>query len=89
MFQRFCRAGLSFVALALLAGCASDGVEVSTAYDPLTTFLPEAAFVWDESKNKLPADPRIAALDLGPLLKAAAEEEFAAHGYRPVAPGRL
>jgi hypothetical protein len=87
MFQRFRRAGLSCVALSLLAGCASDGVEVSAAFDPLATFRPQATFAWDEGENKLPSDPRVTALDLGPLLTAAAEEEFAAHGYRPVAPG--
>jgi hypothetical protein len=87
MYQRFRRAGLTVAALVLLAGCASDGVEVSSAFDPLTTFLPQATFVWNESQNKLPADSRIEALDLGPILKSVSEQELAARGYRPVAPG--
>jgi hypothetical protein len=68
--------------LGSLAGCASDGVEVSTTYDPLTSFPAQATYTWDERANRLPTDPRIVALDLAPILKAAAEEEFAARGYR-------
>jgi hypothetical protein len=68
--------------LALLVGCASDGVEVSTTYDPLASFPAQASFVWDDLADKLPANPRLQALDLDPLIKQAAEEELALRGYR-------
>jgi hypothetical protein len=78
---------LLFVFLASLAGCASGGIEVSTTYDPLTSFPAQASYAWDDRANKLPSDPRIVELDLDPLVKGAAEEEFAARGYRAVASG--
>jgi hypothetical protein len=87
MFHRFDIFALSLVFLASLAGCASDGIEVSTTYDPLTSFPAKASYAWDDRANKLPTDPRIVELDLGPLIKQAAEEEFAARGYRAVASG--
>jgi len=64
-----------------MTGCASDGVETSTAFDPLARFPAQATFLWDSSSNRLPADDRIAALDLGPVIEAAAEAEFGARGY--------
>jgi len=73
--------------LALLAGCASDGVEVSTTYDPLASFPAQASYAWDDAANKLPAKPRLEALDLDPLIKQAATEELALRGYRPTASG--
>jgi hypothetical protein len=82
MSQRLSAFTLALLLLGSLAGCASDGVEVSTTYDPLTSFPAQATYRWDERANKLPTDPRIVALDLDPILKAAAEEEFAARGYR-------
>ena len=84
MLQRFPVVALL---LALLAGCASDGVEVSTTYDPLEPFPAQASYAWDDRANKLPPDPRIEALDLDPRLKAAAEEELAVRGYHPATSG--
>jgi hypothetical protein len=87
MFHRCCVSTLSVVFLVHLAGCASDGVEVSTTFDPLTSFPPQATYAWDDHANKAPKEPRLQALDLDSLIKEAANEEFAAHGYRPVASG--
>jgi hypothetical protein len=80
------RRAMGFLPVTLLAfaiGCASDGIEVSTTFDPLTRFPAQATFAWDAAANELPADERIAALDIGPRLEAAAEAEFAAKGYHP------
>jgi hypothetical protein len=79
---------VSFVAAILLAaaaGCASDGVEVTTNADPLATFPSQGTFVWDDAGNKLPKDERIQELDLDPLIRQAANGAFAARGYREVA----
>ena len=73
----FCSLVLAIVTI----GCASDGIETSVAFDPLTQFPTQATFQWDPSSNKLPADDRIAALDLGPVIEEAAEAEFAVRGY--------
>ncbi len=81
------RVHIAALSLALLAGCASDGVEVSTTYDPLALFPAQASYAWDGRANKLPPDPRIEALDLDPLIKEAAAEELAVRGYRPAASG--
>jgi hypothetical protein len=72
---------LSFVLAIAMIGCASDTVETSAAFDPLTRFPAQATFLWDSSSNKLPADDRITALDLAPIIEAAAEAEFGARGY--------
>ena len=71
----------SLVVAIVMIGCASDGIETSVAFDPLTQFPTQATFQWDPSSNKLPADDRIIALDLGPVIVAAAEAEFAVRGY--------
>jgi len=71
-----------FIGLALLVGCASDGVEVSTTFDPLTAFPARARYAWDVRANKLPSDPRLAQLDLDRIITEAADEEFALHGYQ-------
>ena len=73
---------LPVLLLACVVGCASDGIEVSTTFDPLTQFPPQATFLWDDAANRLPTDERIAALDIEPRLKAASEAEFALKGYR-------
>ena len=79
---------LGLVTALALAGCASDGgLETSATHDPLTRFPAEATFSWDESGNKLPRDERIQALDLDPLIRQAANQEFAARGYRVTASG--
>jgi len=67
-----------------LAGCASDGIETSTTFDPLHPFSAQATYVWDERGNRLPKDPRIQQLELGPLITEAANTEFSTRGYRPV-----
>ena len=70
-----------------LGGCASDGIDTSTTFDPLTPFPAEATFVWDDRASSLPQDPRIQQLDVGPLIREAADEAFAARGYRDVGSG--
>ena len=67
-----------------LVGCASDGIETSTTFDPLHPFPAQATFSWDERANRLPKDPRIQQLDLAPLIVEAANAEFSARGYTPV-----
>ena len=67
-----------------LGGCASDGIETSTTFDPLHPFAAQATYVWDERSNRLPKDPRIQQLDLAPLITEAANTELSARGYRPV-----
>jgi hypothetical protein len=78
-------ASLAALLLVAFAGCASNGIQTSTSFDPLTTFPSQATFVWDDAANRLPADERIAQLDLDPMIRQAAEEAFAARGYRRVA----
>ncbi len=75
---------LVFAVGAQLVGCASDGIETSTTFDPLHPFPREATFSWSAARNRLPTDPRIVQLDLGPLIEEAANAEFAERGYRPV-----
>ena len=67
-----------------LAGCASGGIETSTTFDPLHPFPAQATFLWDERANRLPKDPRIQQLDLGPLIQEAANAEFSARSWQPV-----
>jgi Domain of unknown function (DUF4136) len=73
--------------LVALAGCASDDLQTSTVFDPLSQFPAQATYSWDTAANRLPSDDRIAALDLDPLIRKAADEEFALRGYRVVASG--
>jgi len=72
---------------ALASGCASDGIDVSTTFDPLTPFPRQATFVWDRAANQLPDDPRIRQLGTAELIEEAANAEFAARGYRVVTSG--
>jgi hypothetical protein len=81
MVRRICPAFLSLAVAIVMVGCASDGVETSSAFDPLTQFPAQATFLWDASSSKLPSDDRVAALNLGPVIEEAAEEEFAVRGY--------
>jgi len=48
---------------------------------PLASFPAEARYVWDTRANALPADPRLAPLDLDRIIMEAADEEFSTHGY--------
>ena len=66
----------------VLGGCASDGVEVSTAFDPLTPFPRQATWLWDRAASHIPDDPRFAQLDIEPLIQETASEALAARGYQ-------
>ena len=79
--------GLGALCLAALIGCASNDVQTSTVYDPLSPFPVQGTFRWDDAANKLPGDDRIQALDLDPLIRDAANQEFALRGYRVVTSG--
>jgi hypothetical protein len=87
MTLRWVTAALAAALFASLAGCASDGIQVSTSFDPLATFPAQATFVWNDAANKLPPDDRLRELDLDSLIKQAANDAFAAHGYRRAASG--
>lgn len=72
---------LSLGLVALGLGCASDGIDVSTTFDPLTPFPARATYVWDTAANQLPADPRFEQMGVGGVIEEAANAEFAARGY--------
>ena len=78
--HRYVSALLLFVVL-LSVGCASDRIETSTTFDPLTSFPAQATYVWDERANKFPKDARLQALDVESIIKQLADEEFAKRGY--------
>ena len=70
------------IAVAMALGCASnDEPRIGTSHDPLYAFPAQATFSWAERGNLVPDDPRIARLDLGPLIQKVATEEFATRGY--------
>ena len=73
---------LSLWLAASALGCASDGVDVSTTFDPLTRFPAQATFLWDDAANRLPDDARFNQMDTDSLIREAANAEFAARGYR-------
>ena len=73
--------------LLLLAGCASDNIDASTAFDPLAPFPAQATYTWDATANRLPSDPRLEPLDLHTRITEAANGEFALRGYRQAAGG--
>ena len=87
MLARRFLAILGTLGLVALAGCASDDVQASVVHDPLSRFPSQATFSWDAAANKLPADERLAALDLDPLIRGAANQEFSLRGYRVVTSG--
>ena len=72
---------------AVALACASDDFQTSFIHDPLSEFPSQATFRWDAAANKLPADQRIAALDLDPLIREAANQQFSLRGYRLVSSG--
>jgi hypothetical protein len=82
MIQR--RYGIALLAVLVLlhAGCASDGIQTSATFDPLTVFPAQATYVWDDRANQLPDDARFQSLDLESTIKQLANEEFAKRGYR-------
>ena len=73
--------------LLLLAGCASDNINASSAFDPLHPFPSQASYTWDATANRLPDNPRLEQLDLHTLITEAANEEFSNRGYRQAAGG--
>jgi len=73
---------LVLAALLALVGCASDPVDVSTTFDPLTRFPAQATYLWDDTASKLPDDPRINQMETDSLIREAANAEFAHRGYR-------
>lgn len=75
---------LALALLPLLACASGDAIPVSTNYDPLVRFPPEATFVWDDAANSLPDDPAIDRASMNSLLKDVANEAFASRGYRAV-----
>ncbi len=87
MFARRSLLGLGALCLIALGGCASDDVQTSTLFDPLSQFPAQGTFSWDAAANKLPTDERIQALDLDPLVREAANQEFSLRGYRMVTSG--
>ena len=87
MLTRRSLLGLVAFCLVAIVGCASDDLQTSTVFDPLTQFPAAATFSWEAAANKLPSDERIRALDLDPLIREAANREFAARGYRMVTSG--
>lgn len=88
MLDRRFIALLGALAGVALAGCASDDFQTSVVHDPLSSFPSQATYIWDAAASKLPSDDRIEALDLDPLLREAADREFALRGYRAVNSGR-
>jgi hypothetical protein len=78
----FCKPSLLLTAALALAGCASDPIDVSTTFDPLTPFPAQATYLWDDAANQLPDDPRINQMEIDSLIREAANTEFAARGYR-------
>jgi len=87
MTPRRVTAALATLLLASLAGCASESPQVTTSFDPIATFPPKATFVWNDAANKMPQDERLRELDLGSMIKQAANDAFAARGYRHVDSG--
>jgi hypothetical protein len=76
--------GIALLALlvSLLAGCASDGIETSRTFDPLTIFPAQATYTWDDRANRFPIEARLQSLNLESIIKEVADEEFAKRGYR-------
>jgi hypothetical protein len=82
MAQR--RYGIALLVFFVLlhSGCASDGIETSTTFDPLTAFPAQATYVWDDRASQFPDDARLQGLNLKATIKDLANEEFAKRGYR-------
>jgi hypothetical protein len=78
------RYGMALLALCILwqAGCASNSIQTSTTFDPLTAFPAQATYVWDDRASQFPDDPRLQSLNLESTIKQLANEEFAKRGYR-------
>jgi hypothetical protein len=87
MLARGSRFGFLVLCLAVCVACASNKLETSTSFDPLAQFPDEATFSWDDAANRLPSNESLAALDLDPLIREAANAEMAKRGYRMVSSG--
>jgi hypothetical protein len=81
---------LTFALILLLAGCASrNDVQVTTTFDPLAVFPVNGTFQWDDESNRLPENPRLnTSVDMDTLIRTAANEQFAAHGYHLIESGK-
>lgn len=66
-----------------LLACATQKPLVGVSFDPLEAFPERASWRFDPLANVLPEDPRIQALDLGPLLEDAIRAGLSEHGYTP------
>ena len=85
--MRTCRWPWTILVVVAL-GCGSDdGPRIGTSHDPLYAFPSQATYSWAEQGNVVPDDPRIARLDLGPLIRRVASQEFATRGYAEVESG--
>lgn len=84
MTTRVRTALLAAALLAWSAGCASDKIQVTRSFDPVASFPEQATYSWNDAANKLPQDDRLRELDLDSLIRQAADEAFAARGYRRV-----
>jgi len=71
--------------LAFLLGCAND--RIGATFDPLAVFPARAKWAWNDKANTLPADERLARLNLDSIVRDTARDAFAAKGYREAAPG--
>ena len=87
MQVRALRLALSLGLAAALLACASDGIDVSTTFDPLNRFPAQATYLWDDAANRLPDDPRFDQMGIDALIREAANAEFSARGYRPSTTG--
>jgi hypothetical protein len=76
-------AWLMVLGLCGLVACASKQPPVGVSFDPLEPFPERATWRFDPTANVLPADPRIQALDLGPILEEAISAELSDRGYTP------
>ncbi len=81
--RRFLPLGVLLIQLA----CASDDARVSSTFDPLFRFPPQATYAWDDAANSLPKNSRILQLDPDTLLKQAANDAFSARGYHLASSG--
>jgi hypothetical protein len=87
--SRFVLVCFALVSLAMssLLGCDPARIAVSSNFDPLATFPAEATFTWKVDAQSLPEDPRLRTEAIDSLIRTAANEAFAKHGYRFVDSG--
>ncbi len=76
------RLGIGLALLSIALGCASDGPEFGSSYDPLESFPQSGLWVWDDPAIELPEGERFANLALESILEEAIAAELAARGYR-------